>query len=147
MQQNESVLETFIEIEPVSTEMFYKIKETLTRMGLVGKKTLNGKKNLWQSCHIFFKRGKYYIVHFKQLFLLDGRTQKTEFTEEDKERVYLVAKLLTEWKLITPKIPIEKKTFNIDIVIIPYQEKSDYNLREKYTIGKKSHEPSLKLRA
>ncbi len=113
---------------------FLKVKETLTRIGIASKKD----NTLYQSCHILHKQGKYAIVHFKELFLLDGK--KSDFTEEDKARRNTIANLLAEWELLEledsmktedPIVPISQ------IKIIPFIEKKNWNLVPKYTIGKK----------
>lgn len=102
---------------------------------MVSRKEGEDKPTLWQSGHILHKRGQYAIVHFKQLFLLDGRTNQTDFTEEDQERIKLIAWLLQDWGLI--KI---KKQFDVsetsDIVVISYSEKPNWLCKAKYTIGK-----------
>lgn len=116
---------------------FLKVKETLSRIGVASKK----EKTLYQSCHILHKQGKYYVVHFKQLFLLDGKT--ADFSEEDKGRLNTIANLLSEWGLLklvdkkkseTPTLPISQ------IKIIAHREKSEWKLVTKYTIGKKRKE-------
>lgn len=116
---------------------FLKVKETLSRIGVASKK----EKTLYQSCHILHKQGKYYVVHFKQLFLLDGKT--ADFSEEDKGRLNTIANLLSEWGLVklvdkkkseTPALPISQ------IKIIAHREKSEWKLVTKYTIGKKRKE-------
>ena len=73
---SQDVTDKFIEIDAVDSDTFLKIKETLTRLGIASRKT-GEKPTLWQSCHILHKRGKYYIVHFKQMFLLDGKFERT----------------------------------------------------------------------
>lgn len=133
---NEEVLDTFIEVNPLSSDEFYKVRETLTRIGLPSKADGNGKQTLWQSCHVFQKRDRYYICHFKQMFLLDGRDDSTNFTEEDERRLHYVVNLLEEWELVRcVDEPPEKASVNL--VVIPYAEKQDWNLKAKYTIGSK----------
>lgn len=135
MKKQEEILETFIEIEPLNSDEFLKVKETLTRIGLIGQD--ENKPILWQSCHIFHKSGKYYIVHFKQMFLLDGR-QRTQFTEKDKTRTKFIADLLQRWGLIKVKqeLMLEGEP-RPTLSIIPYTEKEKYELKPKYTIGSK----------
>ena len=129
-----SLLETLLEVSIAEEEDFLKIKETLTRIGVASKK----EKKLYQSCHILHKRGKYYIVHFKELFLLDGK--QSDFSDEDKARRNTIANLLEEWNLI--KI-VEKDKFSeprsplSHIKILPHKEKSDWILETKYSIGKR----------
>lgn len=128
-----ALLDTLLEVNIEKEENFLKIKETLTRIGVASRR----EQKLIQSCHILHKKGKYYITHFKELFLLDGR--ESEFTIEDKQRRNTIANLLQDWdllKIVNPekfedKVPLGK------IKIIPYKEKSDWILEAKYTIGKK----------
>lgn len=113
---------------------FLKIKETLTRMGIASKK----EKALYQSCNILHKRGRYAIVHFKQLLALDGK--ETDFSREDQARTNTIANLLEEWGLLEledpdkssePCVPVSQ------IKIIPYKDKANWSLRTKYSIGNK----------
>lgn len=134
------LLESFIEIELSCPENFLKVKETLTRIG-ISSKTEN---KLWQSCHILHKKGKYYILHFKELFLLDGLS--SDFSEEDRSRRNTICNLLAEWKLITLKNPIKSKDPVVPVSyfkILPFSQKKDWQLIPKYSIGrKKSTNPS-----
>lgn len=100
------------------------------------KNLVNGKPTLWQSVHVLHKKGRYYIVHFKSLFLLDGKDSKTDYTEEDKERTKLIARLLNDWGLVKLKTKIEGE-INSDVMIIPFSDKNKWNLKSKYTIGHK----------
>lgn len=93
------------------------------------------KPTLWQSGHILHKRGQYAIVHFKQLFLLDGRSKQTDFTAEDLERIRLIAWLLQDWGLIKIKKPFEVSETS-DVVVISFLEKPNWHCRAKYTIRK-----------
>ena len=126
--------DTFLEVKLKREEDFLKVKETLTRIGIASRK----EKKLYQSCHILHKRGKYYIVHFKELFLLDGK--QSDFTDEDRGRRNAIALLLEEWGLISvvdsdkyqePRAKISS------IRILPFKEKGEWELESKYTIGKK----------
>lgn len=130
-------LDELIEVRLSEPDDFLKVKETLSRIGVASKK----EKTLYQSCHILHKQGKYYIVHFKQLFLLDGKT--SDFSEEDRGRVNTISNLLSEWDLVTlvdegksedPIAPLSQ------IKIISHKEKSEWNLVTKYNIGKKRKE-------
>jgi hypothetical protein len=129
-----TLLETLLEVIIAEDEDFLKIKETLTRIGVASKKD----KKLYQSCHILHKRGKYYIVHFKELFLLDGK--QSEFTEDDKARRNAIANLLEEWKLL---VIVDRNRFKDpmasmnQIKILPHKEKSEWALESKYSIGNK----------
>lgn len=130
----EKVIENLVEVRLKSDDAFLKIKETLTRIGIASKK----EKKLFQSCHILHKKGKYYIVQFKELFLLDGK--QTEISESDLGRRNAIINLLEEWNLIEvvdpkkvedPVVPLSQ------IKILPHREKKDWTLEAKYTIGKK----------
>lgn len=126
-------IENLIEVAFESEEDFLKIKETLTRIGIASKKD----NKLFQSCHILHKRGKYYIVHFKELFALDGKP--TTLTENDIARKNTIIDLLEEWGLCTP-VEIEELTPKISkrqIQIISFAEKEKWELVPKYVIGKK----------
>jgi hypothetical protein len=117
-------------------ENFLKIKETLTRIGVASKKD----NSLFQSCHILHKKGNYAIIHFKELFALDGK--KTDFSEDDKARRNTIANLLAEWDLITLNDPEKTKTPVVamnQIKIISYSDKKNWTLVSKYSIGKKSN--------
>ena len=128
------ILDSLIEIRIAEEEDFLKIKETLTRIGIASRK----EKKLYQSCHIFHKQGKYYIVHFKEMFAIDGKP--SDFTEEDKGRRNKIAELLQDWgllKIIEPenvKTPVASMS---QIKIINHKEKHEWNLESKYNIGKK----------
>ena len=130
--EEEAVVKTLVEIKLKKPEDFLKIKETLTRMGIPSIK----ERKLYQSCHILHKKGKYYIVHFKELFLLDGK--KSEIEEEDLQRRNLICSLLDEWELIelVDKSRIEDKLHIKKIKIIPFSKKEEWNLIAKYNIGK-----------
>ena len=112
---------------------FLKIRETLSRIGVASRKD----KTLFQSCHILHKQGKYYIVHFKELFALDGK--KATLVENDVQRRNTIAILLQDWNLLsivkaeaaTNKAPLSQ------IKIIAFKEKGEWNLQAKYNIGKK----------
>jgi len=133
---SQEILNTFFEIEPLKTDDFLKVKETLTRIGLASRKNENEKPTLWQSCHILHKRGRYYICHFKQLFQLDGRTRVTDFSDEDADRLEYVVALLEEWGLIR-SIWEPRKPQNVSLVVIPFSKKNEWNLKAKYALGEK----------
>ena len=128
------ILESLIEVTLNKDDDFLKIKETLTRIGIASPKD----KKLYQSCHILHKRGKYYIVHFKELFALDGKP--TNFSDEDKGRRNTIVKLLSDWSLLNvvdeTKIADPVATVN-QIKIISHKDKSDWELVAKYNIGRK----------
>jgi hypothetical protein len=127
-------IEDLVEVLLEEKDDFLKVRETLTRIGLASKKD----NTLYQSCHILHKQGKYYIVHFKELFALDGK--ETDLTENDIARRNTIVNLLAEWELIKivnkdqTKDPIVSMS---QVKIIPYKEKDDWNLVTKYSIGKK----------
>lgn len=128
------MIENFIEVRLREKEDFLKIKETLTRIGVASKKD----DTLFQSCHILHKQSKYYIVHFKELFLLDGKV--ADFSESDVARRNMIAKLLAEWDLleiVEPARFAEPSAALNQIKIIPFKEKDKWILEAKYTIGKK----------
>ena len=129
-----SIIESLLEVKIGEEEDFLKIKETLSRIGLASKK----ENTLYQSCHILHKQGKYYIVHFKELFLLDGKD--STLAEGDIARRNRIVTLLEEWELLDivdpDKIEDLQSPLN-QIKIIPFKEKSNWNLVTKYTIGNK----------
>jgi len=110
-----------------------KVRETLTRIGIASPK----ERKLYQSCHILHKRGKYYIVHFKELFALDGKS--TNFGDEDRHRRNTIARLLQEWSLVklVTEIDDEETCPMSQIKIISHKEKKDWELVTKYNIGNK----------
>ena len=123
-----------VEVKLRSAEDFLKIRETLTRIGVASRRD----KVLFQSCHILHKQGRYYIVHFKELFALDGKP--TNFSDEDKARRNTITNLLAEWELID--IVNTERTNDIvaplnQIKIIAHKEKNEWKLEAKYNIGKK----------
>lgn len=127
-------IERLVEVKIAEEEDFLKIKETLTRIGIASKKD----NTLFQSCHILHKQGKYYIVHFKELFWLDGKP--SNFTEEDKSRRNTIVCLLQEWGLIkiveSEKVKEPKAPMN-QIKIVNFKDKINWNLEPKYNIGRK----------
>jgi len=129
-----ALLDKLIEIRIGEEEDFLKIKETLTRIGVASKKD----KTLYQSCHIFHKQGKYYIVHFKEMFAIDGKP--SNLSEEDIGRRNKIVELLQEWGLIRvvkPEAIEEPKASMSQIKIINHKEKSEWKLEAKYNIGRK----------
>tara|TARA_Y100000589_G_scaffold84397_2_gene78345 strand:+ start:4696 stop:5094 length:399 start_codon:yes stop_codon:yes gene_type:complete len=125
------ILNELVEIKLKRPEDFLKIKETLTRIGISSKD-----KKLYQSCHIFHKKGKYYIVHFKELFKMDGKF--SDISEEDLQRRNAIACLLEEWDLleILDKSKVEDKIHIRKMKIISYKDKDNWELVTKYNIGK-----------
>jgi len=113
---------------------FLKVRETLTRIGVASRK----EKKLYQSCHILHKQGKYYIVHFKELFALDGKY--ANLTVNDVQRRNRIARLLVDWGLIS--VVSEDSILNIaplnQIKVLPYKEKHEWTLEQKYNIGSRN---------
>jgi len=127
-------LKQFVEVTLNEQDDFLKVRETLTRIGVSSRK----EKVLYQSCHILHKQGQYYIVHFKELFLLDGKP--SNISENDIQRRNAIAKLLEEWGLVTilnPQIMIDNIAPLHQIKIISFKEKNEWELVTKYNIGKK----------
>jgi len=132
---NSGLIDSLVEVELPNEESFLKVKETLTRIGIASKK----EKKLFQSCHILHKQGKYYIVHFKELFMLDGKINN--FDDEDKGRRNTIIGLLQQWDLIKVLTPskIEEPVAPLSqIKILPYKDKNEWELAAKYRIGRKS---------
>ena len=125
--------EMMLEVTLNQPDDFLKIRETLSRIGVASRKD----KTLFQSCHILHKQGKYYIVHFKELFALDGK--KATLIENDVQRRNTIAVLLQDWNLLTIVKTDEAKNKAplSQIKIIAFKEKSEWNLQAKYNIGKK----------
>jgi len=126
-------VEALVEVTLKEPDDFLKIKETLTRIGIASRKD----KILYQSCHILHKQKKYYIVHFKELFALDGKP--TDFSDTDEGRRNTIINLLSEWGLLTivePKKTEEPITPLNQIKILSYKEKHDWNMVAKYNIGR-----------
>lgn len=134
MQNGTFDVGSLLEVTLKNEDDFLKVKETLTRIGVSSKK----EKKLYQSCHILHKKGKYYIVHFKELFSLDGLP--SDINESDLGRRNMIAKLLEEWGLVGV---VDKEKMNSiltpinQIKIIPHKEKGEWELCPKYHIGKK----------
>jgi len=131
-----AVIRECIEVTLPSPDDFLKVKETLTRIGVASRKD----KTLWQSCHILHKQGHYYIVMFKELFLLDGKAHQTKFDDSDKARRNTIANMLAEWglvQLVDPAKSAAPVCAVSQITIIPFRDKVDWTLIAKYEIGKK----------
>jgi hypothetical protein len=124
--------EDMVEVRLREPDDFLRVKETLTRIGVSSRRE---EKTLWQSCHILHKQGRYFIVHFKELFMLDGKY--SNFTANDRDRRNTITQLLSDWGLIeivderqvTTTAPLKQ------IKILPFREKSEWNLEAKYSIG------------
>lgn len=124
-----------VEITLPNQEGFLLVKETLARIGVASKKN----NTLYQSCHILHKQGRYSILHFKELFLLDGKSN-TDFTENDLARRNTIANLLHEWGLLTIVDKTKTKDITVPVShlkILSFKEKKDWVCQEKYSIGTK----------
>ena len=130
------MLESLVEIRIKTDDDFLKIRETLTRIGVASRKD----KTIYQSCHILHKQGQYYIVHFKELFALDGKPSNFDMT--DQARRNTIANLLAEWglvELVNPKRTSDPVAPLSQIKVLPHREKNEWNLVAKYNIGKKAN--------
>ena len=127
-------VEALVEIKLKQPDDFLKVKETLTRIGVASKKD----KTLYQSCHILHKQSRFYIVHFKELFMLDGKP--SNFSDNDAARRNTIVNLLAEWDLVQI-VDNDKVNDNIvpinQLKIISFKEKDEWNLVAKYNIGNK----------
>ena len=128
--------EKMLEVQLKEPDDFLKVRETLTRIGVASRKD----KKLFQSCHILHKQGRYFIVHFKELFALEGK--QANFSENDAERRNTIAQLLSDWGLIAilNKTVAEKKAPLSQIKVLSFKEKGEWDLQAKYNIGKKVDE-------
>ena len=129
-----SIIETMVEVNLREEEDFLKVRETLTRIGVASRKD----KTLYQSCHILHKQGKYYIVHFKELFALDGKP--TNISINDLERRNTIAGLLSDWDLVEIIGNSESRAPLSQIKVLSFREKDEWILETKYNIGKKQVE-------
>lgn len=124
-----------VEVRLIEEDDFLKVRETLTRIGVASKKD----KILYQSCHILHKQGRYYIVHFKELFALDGKP--TDISENDLSRRNAITKLLEDWGLVEivnkKQVETPEPIFLSQVKIISHKEKNEWELIPKYNIGKK----------
>jgi len=124
----------FVEVQLKEEDDFLKVRETLTRIGVSSRK----ERILYQSCHILHKQGKYYIVHFKELFALDGKP--SNISDNDVQRRNTIANLLEQWglvKIMNPQVLRDNMAPIHQIKIISFKEKDDWELVTKYNIGKK----------
>lgn len=121
-----------VEIETLDNDQFLKVRETLSRIGIATVQ--DGKNTLWQSCHLLSKKGKYYIVHFKHMFLLDGAFKSTKLTEDDIKRTKYIASLLESWGLVkvVKSEPVEK----VNVRVINFGDKANWQLNQKYDMSK-----------
>ena len=133
MNEVEWTKDNMIEVNLKEPDDFLKVRETLTRIGVASRK----ERKLYQSCHILHKKGQYYIVHFKELFALDGK--KAKLSDNDVQRRNRIIKLLSDWGLveIVQETEIKEVAPLSQIKVIAYKEKGEWTLESKYNIGKK----------
>ena len=125
-----------VEVDLIGQDSFLKIRETLTRIGIPSKKS----NTLYQSCHILHKRGRYAIIHFKEMFILDGKYSSLD--DDDIDRRNTICKLLQDWgliKVLDENLIIQQAPMS-QIKIIPYKEKEDWELVSKYSVGTKKQD-------
>ena len=134
MEGNNWTQEQMLEVVLKEPDDFLKIRETLSRIGVASRK----ERKLYQSCHILHKQGRYYIVHFKELFALDGK--ETNLSENDIARRNTIANLLGDWGLVEVKGDSSSVAPLSQIKIISFKEKDEWTLETKYNIGKKREE-------
>ena len=130
-----------LEVQLKEPDDFLKVRETLTRIGVASRKD----KKLFQSCHILHKQGRYFIVHFKELFALDGK--ESNLSDNDIERRNTIAQLLADWGLIAiiNSSVAESKAPLSQIKVLAFKEKSEWDLQAKYNIGKKIDNESTEV--
>jgi hypothetical protein len=126
--------EQMLEVTLKEPDDFLKVRETLSRIGVASRK----ERTLYQSCHILHKQGRYFIVHFKELFALDGKD--TNLSENDIARRNTIANLLNDWGLIEVKGSLEPMAPLSQIKILSFREKDEWTLETKYNIGKKKED-------
>ena len=131
MEEIEWRPERMLEVKLKEPDDFLKVRETLSRIGVASRK----ERKLYQSCHILHKQGRYYIVHFKELFALDGK--ETNINENDISRRNSIAVLLSDWGLIEILGETEPRAPLSQIKVISFKEKNEWDLETKYNIGKK----------
>ena len=128
---SEEIIQRMIEVKLKEADDFLKVRETLSRMGVASRK----ERKLYQSCHILHKQGKYYIVHFKELFALDGK--QTNLTENDIARRNTISNLLKDWGLVSIMGDSSNVAPLSQIKVLSFREKDEWELCTKYNIGKK----------
>lgn len=135
MQKTEEIVDwnpkMMLEINLETPDDFLKVKETLTRIGVASRR----EKTLIQSCHVLHKQGRYFIVHFKELFLLDGKP--SNLTKQDVQRRNTIATLISDWglaEIVSPSDFTDRCPVRL-IKVLPFKEKANWNLTSKYSIG------------
>lgn len=130
----EEILDDMIEVGPLDKDQFLKVKETLTRIGVKYEPKDSGKPRLTQQCHVLHSAGRYFICHFKQLFLLDGKAEATNYTDRDEDILFKTVNLLEDWGLVKPLDEVER--VGVHVSVVPYSSKQDYELKSNYKLGK-----------
>jgi len=131
MEEYNWTQEQMLEVSLAEPDDFLKVRETLSRIGVSSRK----ERKLYQSCHILHKQGRYFIVHFKELFALDGK--ETNLSENDVSRRNTIANLLSDWGLVTVMGKAEPVAPLSQIKVLSFREKDEWTLETKYNIGKK----------
>ena len=131
---SEEIIQRMVEVKLKEADDFLKVRETLSRIGVASRK----EKKLYQSCHILHKQGRYYIVHFKELFALDGKN--TNLSTNDISRRNTIAKLLQDWGLVDIIGEVGEVAPLSQIKVLSFAEKNDWTLETKYNIGKKKED-------
>ena len=131
MEELEWTADLMLEVKLKEADDFLKVRETLSRIGVASRK----ERKLYQSCHILHKQGRYFIVHFKELFALDGKP--TNISVNDLERRNTIAGLLEDWDLVKIIGDSEQRAPLSQIKVLSYREKDEWILETKYNIGKK----------
>lgn len=137
----EAIVDTFVEVQ-IKPENFLRIKETLQRIGIASRKPKTGKPTLYQTCVLLQKRGKYYICHFKEMFMLDG-TNKTEMRDVEYARRNKIVDMLQNWGLIeSSSLTDEEKEIannmkGLNLKVIKAGEKDEWKLKSNYTVGQR----------
>ncbi len=134
MVEKDKLLNEFVEIEPLSRDEFLKVRETLTRIGVPSRQG----KTLYQSAHVLQSRGRYFIVHFKEMFMLDGK--HSDFSDEDRERRDYIAGLLSQWGMVKIMRPLQERELGNMAMVVPHKYKSEWKLVAKYQLGTKTKE-------
>jgi len=137
-------MEELIEVEVLDRKKFLQVRETLTRIGIKSKSS----NDMWQSCHVLQKRGRYFIVHFKQLFVLEGKATREDISQQDIDRLEQTVIMLEKWGLVKPLVELDYDV-KVKLDIIPYKQKSLFNLKSKHRLGKDNerseHEPGRRF--
>lgn len=121
-----------IEIEPLSDDKFLIVKETLTRIGYTQVDRGGNNKTIYQTCHLLHKKGRYFICHFKQMYLFDGKIQHTQIVDIDISRLKYICNILTQWNLIKPLDLKQLEGEVTEVRILKHSEVSNWKMKQKY---------------